>query len=529
MSTEALEFEKYKKFSPKLTTAEECLVKKLNKQFKNDPAGALSELKTNLQTAIEIELATIPIYLYTYYSIIRNKELGEQISPAQLFANKAGGVIMSVAVEEMLHMSLASNILFSLGEEPQLYKKAPGPYPTGLPYHNPVGPKGPGGSTKVAIPLAKLSYEQLWHFLQIEYPETKDALPEDRNWETIGQFYSYIRCLICTDYITDKNFWKGSAQNQIQPENYSQNNVDTVHPSTPFNPWKPAPPGPLPSWAKNINTSASSVAVYSNLPDSHAGPDELITVSSRIEALNAIETICEQGEGYAKIGKSVEEWDDPSKREESHYFKFLTLQAQFEQYTSGKEVLAKKPKPPAAIEPSYSQKKLINAGILVDVPDNPVTANYPAELQPISNFLNGLFQYMLVMTETIYRVPPEEQKLFFNEGLHRSMIWVMDKYIQTIRQIPVDSGPYKGKFMGPTFENVDLGPQKDSFTALTNLGNAAIAAVNRTVSAKQLQGGPAEDSLISVLNNVTYYVEVAISANGPDGHPRHLPDVAPYW
>ena len=45
--------------------------------------------------------------------------LGHQaIGEAQLYANKAGGVMMSVAVEEMLHMSLSSNILWAMGVAP---------------------------------------------------------------------------------------------------------------------------------------------------------------------------------------------------------------------------------------------------------------------------------------------------------------------------------------------------------------------------------------------------------------------------
>ncbi len=115
----------------RLTDSEKAFVEQLNETSSRDEV--LAELKANLQTAIQIELATIPIYLYTYYSLVRNATSGENIDPAELYANKAGGVIMSVAVEEMLHMSLSSNILFSLGVAPQLYGKAPGPYPTGLP------------------------------------------------------------------------------------------------------------------------------------------------------------------------------------------------------------------------------------------------------------------------------------------------------------------------------------------------------------------------------------------------------------
>ena len=76
-------------------------------------------------------------------------------------------------------------------------------------------------------------------------------------------------------------------------------------------------------------------AEYSNTSDSHAGPVELMTVSSRLEALQAIGTIGDQGEGFEH-----QETDDPSKAEYSHYFKFLRLQAQLEQYPDHVEQLA---------------------------------------------------------------------------------------------------------------------------------------------------------------------------------------------
>jgi hypothetical protein len=185
----------------------------------------LARLKKDLQTAIEIELATIPIYLYTYYSILRVKDTantGGQSAPF-MFGNTAAANIMSVAVEEMLHMSLSSNVLYALGVRPVLYKRAPSPYPTPLPNHNPVGPAGPDGDTAVMIPLGKLSYEKLWHFLQIEYPQTSGFLnlgawPQDSNWDTIGQFYDFIRCLIQTNCLDHSDFQKGKAYHQIQPD-----------------------------------------------------------------------------------------------------------------------------------------------------------------------------------------------------------------------------------------------------------------------------------------------------------------------
>lgn len=500
-----------------LTPAERALVERLNTALTREQA--LAELKANLQTAIEIELATIPIYLYTYYSLNRAAQSGEHIGPVQQFVNKAGGVVMSVAVEEMLHMSLSSNILFALGQPPQLYGKAPGPYPTGLPFHNPKGPPGPDGGTAVKIPLAKLSFEQLWHFLQIEYPEARDAIPQDRDWDTIGQFYSYIRALISTVHITDADFRQGAAASQIQDYNYSPNNVDTVHPCGRFDPWKPAPPAPTPAWAKpDPYPGGAAAAVYSNAADSHAGPTQLLAVSCKRDALAAIDTISDQGEGYARPGHGEEPTDDPSKREDSHYFKFLTLQAQFDRYPEHREKLAQDPTPPDPVIPTVTEAEL--SPLVYDYPVNPTTLDYPAEFRAISDFCNGVFQYMLIMTETVYRVPPENQKLFFNEGLHRSMIWVLDKYVQVMRGVTIPSGRFQGKALAPTFENINLGEPRTSFAALTDLGKAATATA-RGIARKH-------PDLADAMGNIEYYVGVALTQQS-GGRPMHLPDVAPYW
>lgn len=530
-----------------LTAAEQAFVDQINASWTRDEV--LARLKTDLQTAIQIELATIPIYLYTYYSLVRNNESGETISDAQLFANKAGGIIMSVAVEEMLHMSLSSNVLFSMGVAPQLYGKAPSAYPTGLPYHNPQGPVGPDGQTAVEIPLGKLGFEQLWHFLQIEYPEQWNAPPQDSDWDTIGQFYSYIRCLLSTQFLTDADFQQGASAYAIQPFNYSPNNVDTVYPSAGFDPWKPAPPAPKPDWPDGVQ-GAAAAAVYPDFEDSHAGPTQLIAIQSIQDAATAIDTICDQGEGVPipDIGPGPD--DDPSKDEASHYVKFLTLQAQFADYAgTGEQRPPQPPAPTGVIQPAVTQAQLLAAGVLVDMPDSPVAANYPPLYSDIANFCSACFQYMLIMTETIYLVPPASQKLFFNEGLHRSMIWVLDKYIRTIRQIPIGDGAYAGTMMGPTFENVSLGLRVDSFAGLTTYGNKAIEAAKAIIaelSAEEAGDRVAEaldtvnfaaeaakvekdGDLVSVMQNVIYYVGVAITKTSADGHPMHLPDVGPYW
>ena len=70
------------------------------------PIDTVEDLREHLLLAIEVELSTIPPYLYAMYSI------EDQGSEAAL-------LIRSVVVEEMLHASLVANMLVAVGGEPR--------------------------------------------------------------------------------------------------------------------------------------------------------------------------------------------------------------------------------------------------------------------------------------------------------------------------------------------------------------------------------------------------------------------------
>ena len=63
-------------------------------------------LRTHLQWAVQVELTTIPTYLYAMYSIKDQ-------------ASESANVFRSVVVEEMLHVALASNLLVAVGGQPK--------------------------------------------------------------------------------------------------------------------------------------------------------------------------------------------------------------------------------------------------------------------------------------------------------------------------------------------------------------------------------------------------------------------------
>jgi hypothetical protein len=77
--------------------------------------------------------------------------------------------------------------------------------------------------------------------------------------------------------------------------------------------------------------------------------------------------------------------------------------------------------------------------------------------------------------------------------------------------------------MAPTFEFVDLGPRKQSFTGLTRLGDAAMDAASTVMV--QNPNTPLADTM----GDVIWYVQVALTKVDGAGVPMHLPDVAQYW
>jgi hypothetical protein len=141
----------------------------------------LRKLRTTLQSAIELEHATIPPYLYALYSI--KPGCNAEVT----------GIIRSVLVQEMLHMALDCNVLNAIGGHPKLDDPAFLPtYPGTL----------PGGvEHSLVVPLAPLS-KQLVHdvFMVIEEPEHAQHYPHQQSLATaapesitIGQFYQHIK------------------------------------------------------------------------------------------------------------------------------------------------------------------------------------------------------------------------------------------------------------------------------------------------------------------------------------------------
>lgn len=129
------------------------------------------ELQAHLQSAIEVELSTIPPYLYAMYSIEDE-------------SSEAYGLIRSVVVEEMLHLSLVSNTLVAVGGTPRFYDGRVLPsYPRPLPHRDP----------ELLLTLEQCTPDLVGRvFTTIERPRSVPGIPEDGDYETVGQFYRAI-------------------------------------------------------------------------------------------------------------------------------------------------------------------------------------------------------------------------------------------------------------------------------------------------------------------------------------------------
>lgn len=237
---------------------------------KDDDYQAVLNLRQHIQWAIEVEHATIPTYLCALYSI---KEGHNQ---------EIASLIRSIVVEEMLHMSLACNLLNAVGGSPSINHEQFVPtYPAPLPHSD----------ATFVVPLEKFSLELTENvFLKIECPSPEPPKPQTDNWTTIGQFYQGVEEILVGLYdIYHDDLFCGDPARQVtvQPHHTSLNLRDNPVDS---------------SWT---------------------GKGDLYKISGLAEAKRAVREILDQGEGFnSEIYKDI--YKD-GYGEASHYGKFSEI------------------------------------------------------------------------------------------------------------------------------------------------------------------------------------------------------------
>lgn len=147
----------------------------------------VEDLRIALANAIKLEFSTIPPYLTALYSI-------KDGTNTAIAAN-----IRLIVIQEMLHLSLAANILNAVDGKPDFpasVPKYPGPLPMGI---------GSEPGKPFIVPLKKLSHDVVKNvFMVIEEPENPIVFPEKKmlsataapDYHTIGEFYEAVSQLI---------------------------------------------------------------------------------------------------------------------------------------------------------------------------------------------------------------------------------------------------------------------------------------------------------------------------------------------
>jgi hypothetical protein len=161
----------------------------------------LDKLRGHLQTALEVEHATIPPYFTAWLS--SNEEANFE----------AARIVRSVMLEEMLHLALVANLLNAVGGRPNLTKEGFIPeYPHRLPH----------SERHFRVSLERLSPEAIETFLKIEQPEARHADPQPGEFTTIGQFYQAIADgirYLCEKF-GERQVFSGDPALQVRPEDY---------------------------------------------------------------------------------------------------------------------------------------------------------------------------------------------------------------------------------------------------------------------------------------------------------------------
>jgi Ferritin-like len=189
-----------------------------------EPIPTIDSLKHHLYLAMQLEHATIPPYLTTLYSI----KPGTNVAATE--------ILRVVAVEEMLHLVLAANILNAIDGTPRLTDPDFVPrYPAYL----------PNGETDFEVHLQPFSREALETFLNIERPSKtapsgekklmRRAHPRrmstlarhpdpDLSYYSIGDFYLAIEHALARlereAKAQGQTIFAGTPGRQVTPEHY---------------------------------------------------------------------------------------------------------------------------------------------------------------------------------------------------------------------------------------------------------------------------------------------------------------------
>lgn len=246
--------------------------------------------------AAEIEHNLMCCYLYAMFSL--KSDVSEGVSAAELDAiRRWRGEILDVAIEEMAHLAIVSNILSALGAPAhygrQNFPVAPGYHPAG-----------------VVVRLAPFNVQTLDHFIYLERPETIDIADGE-------------------GFAPDRHYVRAMAPDRLMQATMDYTTVGQLYAS-------------IEDGIRALAEKMGEDALFVGDPCHQLSPDvvrlpNLTIVRCVKSACEAIEAIVRQGEGSA------------AGEERSHYQRFLGIRSEYQALLAARPDFA--PGRPAANNP----------------------------------------------------------------------------------------------------------------------------------------------------------------------------------
>jgi CDGSH-type Zn-finger protein/uncharacterized Fe-S cluster protein YjdI len=394
------------------------------------------QLLYTLTEAAEIEHNLMCCYLYAAFSM--KSDESEGLTADQLQAvTRWRRAITSVAVEEMGHLALVSNLMCAIGGAAHFgrpnFPITPGYHPAGM-----------------QVLLAPFDRETIQHFVYLERPEGV----EERFGKGFEPQGNYRRSL--------------GAEHKLMPSRQDYETVGELYHA-------------LAQGLKHIAGRDGEAALFVGGTGGQVGPDVVSlpgiqTIANLQDALRAIDTIVEQGEGA------------PAVHEDGHYQRFVNIRSEYD------AILAEAPDfvPARAAARNPVMRQPVTPGDRVWVSD-PTAAS-------VMDYANALYGQMLRLLSQAFGRPDraDEKQVLLNTAI--DLMYAMVPAAEQLTQLQAnDSSPTKAGISFATLRPLTALPHGASEWKLLDQRFAEIETVGATLA----QIGPRMAASVAAINRIS--------------------------
>lgn len=182
--------------------------------MKNPSHWERSDLRRHLQHALDVELWTIPLYLTSLYSIKDLPKTKHGDFP------EAAKLILSIVIQEMLHVEIVVNLCNALGYSPK-FKCPVYDESKGIPFIHPPHHLLPDDLRGYQVKPQALNKESLKLFCAIELPHPKKEIvwETESRYNSIAELYEALKSGVASLWNT---CYVGESNNTKQKNNFKE-------------------------------------------------------------------------------------------------------------------------------------------------------------------------------------------------------------------------------------------------------------------------------------------------------------------